>query len=99
MKKTISQSDFIHEFDNMNRGDNFSYEGRVTLYDYLTEMEEGSGTEIELDVIDLCIGFTEWLNIQEFQNYHGEDYETIEDIEQVTMFIPIDDESFITSKF
>jgi len=37
----------------MNRKTNFSYEGLEILFEYLEELEESTGEEIELDVIAL----------------------------------------------
>ena len=59
MKQTISKSDFIDQFRVMNRLENFSYEARGLLFDYLEEYEESSGEEIELDVIAVCCDFSE----------------------------------------
>jgi len=60
MKKTITESDFTAAFHNMGRGDQFSYSGLKALFGYLEEMEEGTGEELELDVIALCCDFAEY---------------------------------------
>jgi len=57
MKKTMDISDFHREFKEYNRLENFTYEGRIELFDWLIELEEGSGVETELDVIGLCCDF------------------------------------------
>ena len=51
MKKTVYFTDFSNAFMNMNRENQFTYNGLVALYDYLTEYEDSCDTEIELDVI------------------------------------------------
>ncbi|OYW62708.1 MAG: hypothetical protein B7Z31_00110 [Rhodobacterales bacterium 12-65-15] len=43
----------------MDRLENFSYEARGLLFDYLEEYEEGSGEEMELDVVAVCCDFSE----------------------------------------
>ena len=97
MKKTISKSEFVKEFNEYNRGDNFSVAGREALFDYLEQFEEDTGTEIELDVIALCCEYTEYENFQELQqNYNVED---MEELEQNTTVIMIDDESFIIQNY
>lgn len=58
MKKTITLYDFRDAFKAL-RPENFSYDGLEVLYDYLTDLEEGTGEEIELDVIELCCTFSE----------------------------------------
>jgi hypothetical protein len=55
MKKEISQSEFVDEFDAYNRTDNFSREAREMIYDYLEEINPDS----ELDVIAVCCDFNE----------------------------------------
>ena len=99
MKTTVNKSQFNDAFVNMNRESNFSYEGRNALFDYLEQLEENLGTEIELDVIALCCEYSEYKDLAEFQADYGEEYESIEDIEQETMVIPIDDDSFIIQQF
>lgn len=99
MKQTINKYEFSDAFVKMNRENNFSYEGRDALFNFLEEYEEATGEEMELDIIALCCDFTEYADIEEFQRDYGEEYETIEDIEQRTIVIPIDDESFIIQCF
>lgn len=97
MKKTISQREFIDAFETMDRANNFSYEGRKALFDYLERLEEDTGTEMELDVIAICCDFTEYENFEELQNdYNVED---MEELEQNTIVIHIDDESFIIQNY
>ncbi len=100
MKQSINESQFIQAFDNMNRSNNFSYEGRQALFEYLEDYEASTGEEIELDIIALCCEYTEYESLEEFQkDYNKEDYESIEDIEDSTQVIHIDDESFIIQQF
>lgn len=100
MKQTVNNYEFIDAFEKMGRESNFSYEGLQALFDYLEEYEESCGTEIELDVIALCCEFTEYEDLQEFWNdYDKEEYEDMEDIENTTQVIKIDDESFIIASF
>lgn len=54
MKKTVYEDDFLREFRDCNREDNFTFEGLRTLFDYLEQYEEDTGEEIELDVISFC---------------------------------------------
>ena len=93
MKKTINQYDFSDAFEKMGRDNNFSYEGKKALFNYLEELEEGTGEEMELDVIAICCEYTEYENLEELQKDY--DVENIEELEQNTTVIMIDDESFI----
>lgn len=99
MKTTVSESDFIQAFEDMNRGAKFTYEGRQALFEYLEEFEDDTGQEIELDVIGLCCEYWEYASLKEFQAAYGEEYESMEDIEQATTVIKIDDDAFIIVAF
>lgn len=59
MKTTVYESDFLREFKEYGREDNFSFEGLRTLFDYLESWEQDTGEEIELDVISLCGDYRE----------------------------------------
>jgi hypothetical protein len=99
MKQTINVSQFRDAFQNMNRKENFSYAGLGALFDYLEEYEDSTGEELELDVIALCCEYSEYESLEEFQNAYSSDYESIEDIEQATTVIHVDDDSFIIQDF
>lgn len=90
MKKTVNLDDFRKEFEKYDR-DRFSYKGLEMLYDYLIELEEDSGVEIELDVIELSVSFTEYKSMEEFRNEHSGEFNTIEDIENETAVIIVDE--------
>ena len=59
MKTTISVYDFRDAFERRGRKDQFSYTGLGFLHEYLEEMEESTGVEIELDVVGLCCDYVE----------------------------------------
>ena len=65
MKTTICFSDFCDAFNQMGRKDQFTYDGLRVLFDYIEEVEESCGEEIELDVIGLCCDYAEshWSDI------------------------------------
>lgn len=119
MKKEINESEFIKEFDECNRSNNFSVEGRRALFNYFDEDEN-----FELDVIAICCGFSEYENVEEYLNDYyqkgeyekrfnefKEEYEGIydnneefkeefnkeqmEELQDKTLVIMIDEESFI----
>ena len=76
---TLTKSQFSDAFNKMGRGEQFSYEARDLIYDYLDESES-----YELDVIGICCEFAEYENLKEFQNDYGEEYNSIESIEEAT---------------
>ena len=98
MKVTINETQFIDKFM-QQRPNNFSYDGLIALFEWLEQYEEDTETEMELDVIAICCDFSEYDNLKDFQQDYSKDYESIEEIENETLVIPIDDESFIIQQF
>jgi hypothetical protein len=66
MKQNVTRSAFHAAFFACGRGDQFSYKGRAALYDYLTELEDDIGQEIELDVVALCCDYSEHASLVEW---------------------------------
>ena len=98
MKSTVSLADFRDAFQ--IRKDQFTYAGLEALFNYLEQYEEDTGEEVELDVIALCCEYTEYANLAEFQqDFDAEEYQTLEDIEDHTQVIRVDEESFIIQQF
>lgn len=58
MKQTVNLYEFREAFRAI-RPDNFSYEGLELLFDYLEQLGEDIGEEIELDVIAICCDYSE----------------------------------------
>ena len=73
MKSILNFNEFHDSFNNCNRENNFSYNGRRALFDYLEELEEDTGQEIEHDVIALCCEYCEYENIKEYIDYYSSD--------------------------
>lgn len=59
MYQTVNFSAFCDAFRAYGRQDQFSYEGQQLLFDYLEELEDGTGEPIALDVIAICCDFSE----------------------------------------
>ena len=89
MKTTVSKSDFRDAFRDYNREENFTYEGLGALYDYLTELEEDTGEEMELDVIAICCDFSEYEDLEEIQSEYS-DIEDLDDLRDHTTVIEFD---------
>ena len=99
MIQTINKSEFTSTFHRAGRGDQFSYEGLIALYDYLEDYEDSTGEQIELDVIALCCDYTEYEDLEAFQEDYGEDYQSIDEIGQATTVIMFAGTSFIIQNF
>ena len=55
----VNFTDFCDAFHKMGRADQFSFDGKRAIFDYLESMESES-EQMELDVIALCCDFTEF---------------------------------------
>ena len=100
--KKVSFNDFLEEFKKYGREDQFTYEGKKALFDYLEELSEDIGEPIELDIIGICCDFTEYDNLEQFIDDYGyviDDINSIEDIDYYTTVIPINNKSFIIQNF
>jgi len=59
MYQTINSYDFETAFNKAGRKDQFSYDGKKVLFDYLEAYEDDTGEKVELDVIALCCEYEE----------------------------------------
>ena len=98
MKIVINEHAFVDAFMKC-RPNQFTHEGLSALFEHLEQLEEDMGIDMEFDVIGLCCKYCEYDSLKEFQNEYGKEYETIEDIENETIVIPINEESFIIAVF
>ena len=98
MKEYVNFTDFCDRFRGFDRNNNFTYDGKRALFDYLEGYEEDTGEEIEFDVIALCCEYTEYENLAELQENYT-DIESLEDLEEHTVVIRIDDERFIIQDY
>lgn len=99
MIQTVDFWDFKQAFKNMDREENFSPEGLMALFDYLEEYEDETDEQIELDVIALCVEYTEYADMDDFRRNYSEDYDSIDDIENETQVIRFGRGSFICQDF
>src|ERR1035437_7223054 len=88
MITTVMFGDFCDSFSDSYKN-NFSYEGKRALFDYLENYEEETGTQIELDTIALCCEYTEYDNLEELQANYS-DIESMDDLENNTTVIRIE---------
>jgi hypothetical protein len=69
MKITVSLYDFTEAFKRFGRQDQFSYEGLHMLFEYLENLEQDMGVDLELDVIALCCDYCEMTYQEVLANY------------------------------
>ena len=100
MKKTINYYDFRAEFRAFGREEQFTRQGLKALFDYLEQLGDDCGEEIELDVIALCCEYAEYANLEEFwREYYEGDYPDLDTLKDNTQVIEFGDESFIIQLF
>lgn len=97
MKQNVTEYDFIDGFMKI-RPDNFSRNGLQCLYDYLIELEDDIGEELEFDVIALCCDFSEYKDLKEISEQYGHDFEDLEDLRNDTQVIECEN-SIIIQQF
>ena len=98
MKQSVNFYDFERAFKRYER-ENFSYDGLKALFSYLEEYEDDTGEEVELDVIALCCEFSEYDNLNEYNESYNKDYKTIDEINEDTLLIKIDEKRFIIQEY
>ena len=89
MYQEITSSDFSDWFlSSETYKNNFSYKGLKSLYNYLVDLEEDTGDNIEFDPVAICCEYSEYENLEEIKNNYN-DIETIEDLRDHTQVIEI----------
>ena len=91
----IQQSDFHDAFRRMNRLENFSYEGRRALFEYLENLANDTGEPMELDVIALCCDFSEYGSLELFNKEYGKLYTSWDAVQDETTVIPVGDGAIV----
>ena len=82
MKTSVNFSQFCDAFRDMNRNENFSYDGKRALFDFIEEMDEDTGQETELDVIALCCEYAESSLEDIINDYHIDMSEAEDGVEE-----------------
>ena len=95
MKKTMSEYDFTAEMMDI-RPDSFSYKGLRLLFEYFEELEEDCDNEMEFDAIAICCDFSEEALVDVLDNYS---LDSLEELEENTSVIIVDDETIIYQSF
>ena len=94
MKQTIDIYDFRAAF----AGGQFTYEGLSALFDMLTEYEESTGEELELDVVGICCEFTEYDSLQDLQQSYP-DILSLDDLADNTTFVIAENDHLIVQDY
>lgn len=96
MIQKIDIYDFTKQFERYGRKNQFSHEGLEALFEHLEQIEDVTGENIELDVVALCIDYTEYNSIDDILQDYG--YDTIEEVYDRTIIIECEN-SYIVQNF
>ena len=83
MKTRVTVYDFL---DDDLLKDSFSYQGKVALFDYLEQLEDDLGYELEYDPIAIRCDFTEYSSLKEIKSTY-DDIKTIDDLYYNTLVV------------
>lgn len=97
MKSTVDFRAFCDSFSETYK-DNFSYDGKRALFDYLTEYEKSTGEELELDPVAYCCEYTEYDDLAEINAHYSREY-TLEELRDVTQVIECENGHIIIADF
>ena len=89
MIQTINFNQFCDGFPESYK-DNFSYEGKQALFNYLEEYEDETGEKIEYDPIAFCCEYSEYESLKELQENYT-DINSIDDLRDRTQVIMVKD--------
>ena len=83
--KEVNFSTFCDSFSDTYKN-NFTYGGKRALFDYLEQLSEDMGENIELDTIALCCEYSEYSDMEEIKDQYS-NIETIEELHDHTQVI------------
>ena len=88
----------FHDAFNAIRPNQFSYGAIHALFDYLEDLSEDTGEDIELDVIAICCSFVEFGSMADAVLEYW-DIETREDLRDHTLVIELADGGVVIEQF
>jgi len=97
IKETVNFCGFCDSFSDTYKN-NFSYEGKKALFDYLEDLSENIGEDIELDPIALCCEYSEYDDLEDLQSNYT-DIESMEDLQNHTQVIECSNGHIIIQDF
>jgi predicted ArsR family transcriptional regulator len=87
MKTTITQSAFIDAFTSAGRSTQFSHTALKLIFDFIEQVEEDTGEEIELDVVAICCDYVESTTAEVIDYYSIEVEEGYDEVDAVREYL------------
>jgi hypothetical protein len=78
MYKTITKWDFISEFQRSDRKHQFSFNALCTIFDHI-EMWESENKQTRFCLVDICVQYEEFANLEEFNNSNDYGYTSLDE--------------------
>ena len=69
--ETINASDLYNMACRMGRGHNFGYSGWLAIGDYLEQLSDDTGENIEVDIVGICCEYSMAESVEEFWQEYG----------------------------
>ena len=89
MKQMVTESEFVGRFVKIDRENNFTYWGRLALFEYFEQLEEDLGEEIEFDPIAICCNFTQYESLAELNEAYNKEFEDLDEVRNYTQVIEV----------
>ena len=89
MKEYVTESEFVDRFVKIDRENNFTYWGRLALFDYFEQLEEDLGEEIDFDPIAICCDFTQYESLDELNEVYDKDFKDLDEVRDYTQVIDV----------
>ena len=88
--ETISASDLYNMAFRMDRGNNFGYDGWLAIGDYLEQLSEDTGENIEVDIVGICCEYSMsegvsdwWKEYGVYSDIDSDEWEEMDDKEKL----------------
>lgn len=91
--------DFRLEFLNSSRAEQFSLLALDALFEYHDELSDAIGEDIKVDVIGICCEWSEYESVEECCAAHGSDYNDLDDLQEKTTVIPLENGGVLVYDF
>ena len=93
----LSQSHFMDHFRH-SRPDNFSYEALEALFNYYEELSDELGSDIPLDVIAVCLDWSE-MTLDEMVDRYAGKYSDFDALSSDTTVLKLSEDSALVMSF
>lgn len=93
IKQNVNFDMFLDSFSDTYKN-NFTYEGKRALFEYLEQLSDDIGEDIELDTVALCCEYDEYENFDDIRDTYSDYFKkhninSIEDLQEHTQVIEL----------